>query len=57
MLALAGMASGTSDRFAASLDRPETIELPDATLTRQDVLLGSGVLLLSLLLLIPGYSG
>lgn len=57
VLALAGMASGTPDRFAASLDRPETIELPDATLTRQDVLLGCGVLLLSLLLLIPGHSG
>jgi hypothetical protein len=57
VLALAGMESGIPDPFADSLDKPETIELPDATLTRQDVLLGSGLLMLSLSWLISGHSG
>lgn len=54
VLALAGMepadsvTSSVSDTFSQVLDAPETIELPDASLTRQDVVVGTAVLVLSL---------
>lgn len=48
VLALAGMES--SD-IVMDLDRAETISLPDAVLTRQDMLVGTGLLSLSLLAL------
>lgn len=55
VLALAGMETGSPagspDDFAARLDMPETIELPDAALTPQDVVIGLGLLTLSLLAL------
>ena len=51
VLALAGMETGSPVVFAAQLDMPETIELPDAALTPQDVVIGLGLLTLSLLAL------
>lgn len=54
VLALAGMETGSPVVFAAQLDMPETIELPDATLTRQDVVVGLGLLTLSILALTLG---
>ena len=57
VLALAGMETTAADTFAETLDMPETIELPDAALTRQDVVLGTGLLALSLLALTWGYVG
>lgn len=51
VLALAGMES--SD-LSPTLDHAETIELPDATLTRRDLLLGSGLLALSVMALTLG---
>ena len=54
VLALAGMETGHRGVFAAQLDMPETIELPDATLTRQDVVVGLGLLTLSILALTLG---
>ena len=61
VLALAGMESGNAGHsavaFAAILDMPETIELPDAALTQRDVLVGAGLLTLSLLTLTLGHAG
>lgn len=57
VLVLAGMESSQPGAFADTLDMPETIELPDATLTRLDVLLGAGLLLLSALALSVGHVG
>ena len=57
VLALAGMETTVPGTFAQTLDMPETIELPDAALTRQDVVLGTGLLALSLLALTWGYVG
>ena len=57
VLALAGMETTAAGAFAETLDMPETIELPDAALTRQDVVLGTGLLALSLLALTWGYVG
>lgn len=57
VLALAGMETGAAGTFAEQLDMPETIELPDASLTRQDVLIGAGLLALSLIVLTLGYAG
>jgi len=54
VLALAGMETGSPVVFAAQLDMPETIELPDTTLTRQDVVVGLGLLTLSILALALG---
>lgn len=54
VLALAGMETGSPVVFAAQLDMPETIELPDTTLTRQDVVVGLGLLTLSILALTLG---
>lgn len=54
VLALAGMETGSLVVFAAQLDMPEIIELPDATLTRQDVVVGLGLLTLSILALTLG---
>ena len=56
VLALTGMESATPGAFAEALDMPEMIELPDAALTRQDVLLGAGLLTLSVLALGVGYT-
>ena len=56
VLALAGMESVRPDAFAEALDMPETIELSDAALTRQDVLLGAGLLTLSVLALGVGHT-
>ena len=56
VLALTGMESVRPDAFAEALDMPETIELSDAALTRQDVLLGAGLLTLSVLALGVGYT-
>lgn len=59
VLALAGMEINTSDAaaaFAQNLDRPETIELAHAVLTRRDVAIASGLLGLSLLMLIVGHA-
>lgn len=57
VLALAGMESGAPDAFTTNLDRPEAIELPDAALTRRDVIVGAGLLALSLLALSVGHAG
>ena len=57
VLALAGMETTAPDTFAETLDMPETIELPDAALTRQDVVLGTGLLALSLLALTLEHAG
>ena len=54
VLALAGMETGSPVVFAAQLDMPETIELPDAALTPQDVVVGLGLLTLSILALTLG---
>lgn len=56
-LALAGVESGAPDAFVTKLDRPETIALPDATLTRQDLMIGLGLVALSLLALSVGHAG
>ena len=57
VLALAGMETTVPGTFAQTLDMPETIELPDAALTQQDLVLGTGLLALSLLALTWGYAG
>lgn len=57
VLALAGMATNTPGAFAERLDMPETIELPDAALTQQDVLVGAGLLMLSALALALEHAG
>lgn len=49
LLALAGMETADSGAFAHSLDAPETIILPDTRLTRQDLLLGTGLFAASVL--------
>lgn len=54
VLALAGMETADTAVMAATLDVSETIILPDATLTRQDVLFGTGLLALSLITLMLG---
>lgn len=51
VLALAGMESAPANTFSETLDRPATIHLPHAVLTRWDVFCGSVLLALSLLLL------
>lgn len=57
VLALAGMEKTVAGAFAEALDMPEMIELPDAALTRQDVVLGTGLLTLSVLALSVGRVG
>jgi hypothetical protein len=61
VLALAGLEISTdtadTNAFMARLDMPESIELPDATLTRQDLVMGTGLLALSLLTLAWGHAG
>lgn len=65
MLALAGMETTRPNAaedagavaYAVRLDMPETIELPDAALTRQDVVIGAGLLTFSLLALTLGHTG
>ena len=54
VLALAGMEYSASDAFAAQLDMPQRIDLPDAMLMPRDVLLGAALLGLSLLALSLG---
>jgi hypothetical protein len=54
VLVLAGMERAAPDPLAASLDRAQTIELPDATLTYRDIVFGAGLLSLSLLALTTG---
>lgn len=50
VLALAGMDSLPVNTFTATLDRPATIELPNAVLTSRDIFYGTGLLAMSLLL-------
>lgn len=54
VLALAGMERDADDAFAITLNGATSIELPDASLTQQDKVLGSGLLALSLLALTLG---
>lgn len=63
VLALAGIetagasASASESAIAAPLDMSETIELPDATLTRRDCVIGAGLLVVGILTLTVGYPG
>lgn len=54
LLAQAGMATAETEVLAGQPAPLETITLPDAGLTRQDVVMGTGLLMLSVLALLLG---
>ena len=56
LLAQAGMATAETEALVGQREPLETITLPDAGLTRRDVFVGTGLLMLSILALMLGHA-